>query len=219
GGRTTRVVTVANLKNFIATSREKMKAITGPLVEQFGPSLTQMQLVALEATASELGLRSARRHTIEGPSMLVSFQEIPEEEERRPSVTKPEEKESSATDEAAAPAEAPENRETSQASLIERVFEAYATGHYRGQRTFLRFSDLKDFAEDIKELMPDVHKSFHHFTGLLEFYYDDTQQLQSDMGLHGAKGLTLRYFQVFVQKVLRRLGPQIVGVLFALIDR
>ena len=24
--------------------------------------------------------------------------------------------------------------------------------------------------------------------GLLEFYYDDTQQLQSDMGDHGAKG-------------------------------
>ena len=36
-----------------------------------------------------------------------------------------------------------------QVSLIAKVFEAYATGNYRGQRTFLRFSDLKEFAEDV----------------------------------------------------------------------
>lgn len=28
--------------------------------------------------------------------------------------------------------------------------QAYASGQYRGQRTFLRFSDLKEFAEDAK---------------------------------------------------------------------
>lgn len=48
-----------------------------------------------------------------------------------------------------------------------RPHEAYATGSYRGQRTFVRFSDLKEFAEDIQGLMPDVHKTSHHFTGRL----------------------------------------------------
>lgn len=31
-------------------------------------------------------------------------------------------------------------------------------------------------------------QAFFKSSGLLEFYYDDTQQLQSDMGDHGAKG-------------------------------
>ena len=32
--------------------------------------------------------------------------------------------------------------------------QAYASGQYRGQRTFLRFSDLKEFAEDAKAPLP-----------------------------------------------------------------
>jgi len=108
---------------------------------------------------------------------------------------------------------------TEQESLISQVFEAYASGNYRGQRTFLRFTDLREFAEDLKEVMPKVHETFLRFTGDLEIYYDETQQLQCDMGDHSAKGLTFRFFQVFIQKVLRsRLGPSIVGVLLALVD-
>ena len=319
GGRTTRHVTVANLKDFVASIRGRMEALLDPDSSETFESLTPMQVVAVEATATELGLHFARRSSASGASVLVSVSEIPPLEERRPSLASNAEQEPSlpqsraashskekvgtvhsqpgqsertashssghtkekvgtvhsqpvASDRTAShssghtkekgvvnipggspatggsPASPPKpaetesggkergvsrgshedlgdaeciviSRETSQASLINMVFEAYASGQYRGQRTFLRFSDLKEFAEDMKELMPDVHKTFHHFTGLLEFYYDDTQQLQSDMGDHGAKGLTLRYFQVFVQKVLRRLGPQIVGVLFALIDQ
>jgi len=32
--------------------------------------------------------------------------------------------------------------------------QAYASGQYRGQRTFLRFSDLKEFAEDATAQLP-----------------------------------------------------------------
>ena len=35
---------------------------------------------------------------------------------------------------------------------------------------------------------PWAHWPWASRPGLLEFYYDDTQQLQSDMGDHGAKG-------------------------------
>lgn len=223
GGRTTRHVTVANLKDFIAGLRARMAALLEPEDSELFENLAPMQIVAVENLAAELGLHCARRP---GGSVLVSMSEVPGMEERRPSATsedsqsRSKEKVVKEKDEDLGDAEGVIlTRETSQASLINMIFEAYASGNYRGQRTFLRFSDLKEFAEDMKELMPDVHKTFHHFTGLLEFYYDDTQQLQSDMGDHGAKGLTLRYFQVFVQKVLRRLGPQIVGVLFALIDQ
>lgn len=223
GGRTTRHVTVANLKDFIAAVRARMAALLEPEDSDLFENLAPMQIVAVENTAAELGLHCARRP---GGSVLVSMSEVPGMEERRPSVNSEEDSQSRSkevvkeTEDDRGDAEGVIlTRETSQASLINMIFEAYSSGNYRGQRTFLRFSDLKEFAEDMKELMPDVHKTFHHFTGLLEFYYDDTQQLQSDMGDHGAKGLTLRYFQVFVQKVLRRLGPQIVGVLFALIDQ
>eukprot|EP00930_Biecheleria_cincta_P020597 TRINITY_DN1545_c0_g1_i1.p1 TRINITY_DN1545_c0_g1~~TRINITY_DN1545_c0_g1_i1.p1 ORF type:complete len:1237 (+),score=327.94 TRINITY_DN1545_c0_g1_i1:47-3757(+) len=106
----------------------------------------------------------------------------------------------------------------SQESMIHQVFEAYASGNHRGQRVFLRYSDLREFAEDVKGVMPQAHQAFHRFTGILEFYFDETLQLQADLGERGGQGLTLRWFQVFVQKAIRRLGLQIVGVLFALLD-
>lgn len=114
--------------------------------------------------------------------------------------------------------ELPSRTPDSPECMIQQVFEAYASGNHRGQRVFLRYSDLREFAEDVKGVMPQAHQAFHRFTGILEFYFDDTLQLQADLGERAGQGLTLRWFQVFVQKAIRRLGLQIVGVLFALLD-
>ncbi|OLP79561.1 tRNA(Met) cytidine acetyltransferase TmcA [Symbiodinium microadriaticum] len=205
-----RLLKVANLREFLAAAQAKMQA--------------------LEDMASEAGLHFARR-TSDGVTLVVSKSEIPppgdvEVEDaaadarsvtaaprQPPDVHKVHEKRQAA-DDCVDPA--PPERD-SQVSLITEVFEVYSTGQHRGQRTFLRFSDLREFAEDLREVLPEVRKNFHKFTGELENIYDDTQQLQCDMGDHSSKGLTLRFFQVFVQKVIRRLGPSIVGALGALV--
>jgi len=109
--------------------------------------------------------------------------------------------------------------ERSHGSLLSKVFDAYATGQQGGQRVFLRFSNLKEFAEDMKGVVPRSHSVFHKFVGILEFFFDDTLQLQADMGVRARSGLTLKWFQVFIQKAMNRLGLQIVSVLHALIDQ
>ncbi|CAE7458815.1 tmcA [Symbiodinium sp. CCMP2456] len=243
-----RLLKVANLREFLAAAQAKMQALKDPKERlTLGPPLTSMQLTALEDMASEAGLHFARR-TSDGVTLVVSKSEIPppghvEVEDaaadarsvtaaprQPPDVHKVHEKRHAADDCDPAPPE-----RDSQVSLITEVFEVYSTGQHRGQRTFLRFSDLREFAEDLREVLPEVRKNFHKFTGRanlltvtnpvslvdageLENIYDDTQQLQCDMGDHSSKGLTLRFFQVFVQKVIRRLGPSIVGALGALVD-
>jgi len=227
-----RLLKVANLREFLAAAQVKMQALKDPKERlTLGPPLTPMQLSALEDMASEAGLHFARR-TSDGVMLVVSKSEIPPPGDvdvadaaadassvtaaptRPPDAHKVHEKRHAA-DDCIDPA--PPERD-SQVSLITEVFEVYSTGHHRGQRTFLRFSDLREFAEDLREVLPEVRKNFHKFTGELENIYDDTQQLQCDMGDHSSKGLTLRFFQVFVQKVIRRLGPSIVGALGALVD-
>lgn len=107
--------------------------------------------------------------------------------------------------------------ETTQ-SMITKLFNRYATGHHRGERIFLRFPDLKEFAEDARGVAPERHRMFCRFEGVLETTFDDTVQLQSDMGVKTTKGLTYQWFSVFVQKAMKRLGMQIVGLLMALLD-
>jgi len=106
----------------------------------------------------------------------------------------------------------------STANLMSKLFYKYATGSYNGERIFLRFPDLRKFAEDAKSMAPESHRMFCQFEGVLESTFEDTIQLQSDMGTKTTKGLTLRWFQVFVQKSLTRLGLQIVSLLMALLS-
>lgn len=109
-------------------------------------------------------------------------------------------------------------KEESESSLISRLFHTYATGRYRGELVFLRYPDLREFAEDVRDTMPRAHKVFLRFEGVLASTFDDTLQLQYDMGVRTTAGLTLKWFQVFVQKALGRLGLRVVALLFALLD-
>ncbi|CAJ1342420.1 unnamed protein product [Effrenium voratum] len=101
--------------------------------------------------------------------------------------------------------------------LIARVFQQYASGRWHnGTALFLRYGDLKGFAEDLKYVTPNVDTKLYRFTGMFEYVFEDTLQLQIDMGVR-AQGLTLEWFQIFLQKIILRLGMQFVPVLFSLL--
>ncbi|CAE7658457.1 SEC1A, partial [Symbiodinium pilosum] len=102
--------------------------------------------------------------------------------------------------------------------LIPRVFRRYASGNWRGKVLFLRYGDVKDFAEDLKYVTPNVDTRLYRFTGMFEYLFEDTLQLQIDMGVRVGQGLTIEWFQIFLQKVIARLGKQFVPVLFQLLD-
>lgn len=102
--------------------------------------------------------------------------------------------------------------------LVARVFQQYASGRWIGQTLFLRYGDLKGFAEDLKYVTPNVDTKLYRFTGMFEYVFEDTLQLQIDMGVRVRHGLTLEWFQIFLQKIILRLGMEFVPVLFRLLE-
>jgi len=102
--------------------------------------------------------------------------------------------------------------------LIRQAFDAYASGNSRGERIFLRYVDLKEFASDLRSAMPGRRNSFRDFNVILELCFDDTTQLQSDFGIRVGPGLTHQFFQVFIQKAMTRLGLQVASVLFEILN-
>eukprot|EP00435_Cladocopium_sp_Y103_P040190 s622_g10.t2 len=102
--------------------------------------------------------------------------------------------------------------------LVARVFQQYASGRWIGQALFLRYGDLKGFAEDLKYVTPNVDTKLYRFTGMFEYVFEDTLQLQIDMGVRVRHGLTLEWFQIFLQKIILRLGMEFVPVLFRLLE-
>ncbi|CAE7844505.1 VCX1 [Symbiodinium microadriaticum] len=106
-------------------------------------------------------------------------------------------------------------------SLVKRVFRLYATGYSKGQYVFIRNPDLGHFMDDAKEALPAHRKKFRRFKRIFESIFDDTIQLQCDMpgqGLRITAGLTLDWFQVFVQKAVRRVGTEVMGFFMALLE-
>jgi len=102
--------------------------------------------------------------------------------------------------------------------LIRQAFEAYATGNHRGERTFLRYVDLKEFASDLRRAMPGRKQSMRDFSVNLELCFEDTTQLQTDFGIRAGPGLTHQFFQVFIQKAMTKLGLQVASVLFEVLN-
>lgn len=104
---------------------------------------------------------------------------------------------------------------TSSSALISQAFDTFATGFHSDQKVFLRFVDLKGFARLLREAMPKKRRpAFHEFAAILEICFDDTASLQSSLGIRVGSGLTLQFFQVFIQKAMNRLGLAIAAVLF-----
>lgn len=107
----------------------------------------------------------------------------------------------------------------SSSALISQAFDFYASGQHGSERTFLRFVDLKEFSGDLRDAMPKKRRlAFHEFQAILEMCFDDTAQLQTNLGIRVGSGLTLQFFQVFIQKAMNRLGLQIASVLFTVLN-
>ncbi|CAJ1413824.1 unnamed protein product [Effrenium voratum] len=106
-------------------------------------------------------------------------------------------------------------------SVVKKVFKHYASGRSKGRDVFIRNPDLGHFVEDAKEALPGFRKKFRRFRRIFESLFDDTIQLQCDMPGEGVRitaGLTLDWFQVFVQKAVRRLGAEVMSFFMALLE-
>ncbi|CAK0790345.1 unnamed protein product [Prorocentrum cordatum] len=88
---------------------------------------------------------------------------------------------------------------------MKSLFDTFATGEFQGQRIFTRFLDLKKLATSCKANGTE-DGMFQNFKTELETVFNDTVQLQIDMELRTNKGLTFRWFQVFMQTSMRKLG-------------
>lgn len=98
---------------------------------------------------------------------------------------------------------------------VRRLFGVYATGT-QGRNTFLRKPDLYRLTDDAaaqrnqkveKDAMEDI-----------ETVYDETLELQVDMGSRVHRGITVDYFQVFLTKVSTLLGWSLSSLLMALLE-
>lgn len=75
--------------------------------------------------------------------------------------------------------------------------------------------------EDSRHMIPGYRRKFRRFKRIFESLFDDTIQLQCDMPGQGVRitaGLTLDWFQVFVQKVVRRVGMEVMSFFAALLE-
>jgi len=234
GEGASRFVVVANLAEFSAEVRRDLCNLAPGESRMYAPALSVLQRKVVNELAAELGLCSESRDEGDGRHIVISRPGDGDMEQLRRRRHSAEEAPELASESAAsgpqkatdaamrrseskeAPLQA-EGEETEE-SVISRLFSVYATGNYNGERIFLRFPDLREFAEDAKDAMPDSYKRFHTFASNLESIFDDTLQLQIDMGTRTRKGLTLHWFQVFIQKAMRCIGRSVVGFLFALVS-
>mmetsp|Transcript_22815 Transcript_22815/g.52169 ORF Transcript_22815/g.52169 Transcript_22815/m.52169 type:complete len:1243 (-) Transcript_22815:283-4011(-) len=123
------------------------------------------------------------------------------------------------------------NSSTAQAK-IQRLFEMYASGTRGGVKVFLRTPDLKRFMEDAhrmhqwKHRMHQKYRRIHASTNehLQQFeeeahdLFEQTLELQEDMGTRILHGITYDYFQVFVGKSANILGWCMPGFLKAMLE-
>jgi len=243
GEEATRAITVAHLGDFKLQTRQLLEQLGPGASHTFGAELTSMQRIVVQEIAAELSLVcSSQRQVVDSVLVVTSIAKGRSgagrggrkegEAERGGSGGST----GSAGPEDASKTGANDGRQSSLSvmeteededytldaeqsteSLLSRLFYRYATGSHKGEKIFLRFPDLRKFAEEAKGLAPEAHRMFCQFEGVLESTFDDTIQLQSDMGIRTTKGLTLQWFSVFVQKALTRLGMQIVSLLMGLL--
>lgn len=106
---------------------------------------------------------------------------------------------------------------------VEAVFKRYATTSPKNDiLIFLKKPGLGKFIEDALEIQREKHIETEHAEIVkedLDAIFDDTVQLQLDMGMgcHQRNGLTLEFFQVFFSKAQAKLGWKLVRFLFSVL--
>lgn len=108
------------------------------------------------------------------------------------------------------------NKSDQHLDLIRGLFDVFATGMYNGQKIFMRFPDLKAFFTSLQSSMNGSKDKFKKFEKSLESVFGETLQLQIDMDVRTSKGLTFRWFQVFIQAAMRKIGVTALSILFTI---
>jgi len=103
--------------------------------------------------------------------------------------------------------------------MMESLFNQLATGQFHGQRIFLRFPDLKALVGEMKSSLANADSVLRKHEKELETVFSDTLQLQIDMDLRTSKGLTFRWFQVFIQTSMRKIGSSALAFLWTISQR
>jgi len=96
------------------------------------------------------------------------------------------------------------------------AFHEFATGMCRNQRIFSRV-DFANFKTFLTRQLPTISNRGQFDISVVELAFDDTMQLQWDIGFRGKTGLSNQWFQVFLQKVTQVLGGR--DVISLLISR
>mmetsp|Transcript_38652 Transcript_38652/g.90835 ORF Transcript_38652/g.90835 Transcript_38652/m.90835 type:complete len:295 (-) Transcript_38652:67-951(-) len=123
------------------------------------------------------------------------------------------------------------NSKTAQLKLT-RLFEIYSSGTRGGVRVFLRKPDLQRFMEDARKMhqwkhrLHQKHRRIHastnnhlsQFEEMAEELFDQTLELQEDLGTRISHGITYDFFQVFVGRSANILGWCLPGFLRAMLE-
>jgi len=100
-----------------------------------------------------------------------------------------------------------------------RIFKAYAAGTSL-KTTILRKTDLGKFMKDVETVTLKTKRTRKMEVTFenVEIIFDDTLELQVDMGSRFTYGLTLEFFRVFLSKASQLYGWTLVNLLTALLS-
>jgi len=99
-------------------------------------------------------------------------------------------------------------------NLIDKLFAMYASRSRGHKARLIQKAHLSAFASDLRAAAPSAYSWFKSNWVIIEFIFDDTEDLQHSMSHPDARpapGLAIEWFRVFVQKAVSRLGPRFTG--------
>jgi len=204
-----RQVTVGNLRDFRIWVRDELEKLEIGSTKDFDANLSGLQRKIVHELAKEFGMSSSSQGT--GSERFVSVTRTEEVSgstsgSRRSSRRSKEEAEGSQSE---------DEDSDSDADKLEAIFEDLASGCGFGGKIFSR-TDLDNFREEFQDIMPKKRRN--NLTPVLNQVYEDSLQLQLDFGTRTKKGLTYRWFQVFIQKVAAKVGFSAMGLLMSFHD-
>eukprot|EP00931_Biecheleriopsis_adriatica_P050201 TRINITY_DN29053_c0_g1_i1.p1 TRINITY_DN29053_c0_g1~~TRINITY_DN29053_c0_g1_i1.p1 ORF type:complete len:996 (-),score=200.92 TRINITY_DN29053_c0_g1_i1:43-3030(-) len=234
GDGSDRSVCVANLRDFRKQVRAELLALKPGETKIFVKTLSAMHRKAVHELATELGMSHVSQGV--GPERYISVT-LPKDFEQaaRDSwrskwrqdievvVDGLDKKGKRANSRRSAEAhrdtevQSDDEEEDSDSKKFKQLFDMYATGHFKNVKLFLRSPDLDEFVEDVAELRSDLRQRFKRTKATFSEVYERTAHLQVDFGTRTNKGLTLRWFRTFVQKVARKAGLSATGLVLALL--
>jgi len=105
-----------------------------------------------------------------------------------------------------------EEEVVSKEETLKDVFSRYSSGKY----DLLRRSDVSTFVKDACAARAIQGNDQSPFIAAVEDVFDDTLELQVDMGSHFHQGLVLEFFNVFMVKAASSFGASLTGFLRSL---